>query len=108
MKNNTRNHFFEHTWETEITVDEGVYFTGTQRIDLYFSPSLGKYVVSGKGADPSLGRHWNRDGIPDKLFFKYTDALRAYLTLANRYAPSDVIRRVESDVRHELGKEGLE
>jgi hypothetical protein len=96
----------EHTWESDYSVDEGVSFTFTLRLMLYHSSSLGKYVVSGRGADSTTGRHWNRGGIPDQLFSRYSDALRAYLQLAKRYAPADVIAEVESDIAREMKLEG--
>ena len=108
MINNTGDRSLEHTWESSSSIDEGVYSTYTLRLKLYFSPALDKYVVSGRGADASWGRHWNREGIPDQLFSNYADALRAYRELAKRYAPSDVVTRVVSDVERALKMEGPE
>lgn len=108
MKQNMIEHEMEHTWETECTIDEGVYYTVTLRLCLYFSVALNKYVVSGKGSDLTWGRHWNREGIPDKLFSNYADALKAYRKMAHHRAPYDVAHRVESDVKQKLKLMGLE
>jgi hypothetical protein len=104
MKKRAVGRSFKHTWEYEYCYDEGCCFNITATLELCYEPAIGKYIVSERGADSSVGRHWNPHGRPDATFSSYQEALHEYLKLAGYYAPSHVIKRIRIEVEEELDK----
>ena len=94
----------KHTWEYEYSWDEGCYFYITATLELCYETAIGKYVVSERSADPTVGRHWNPHGRPDATFSRYPEALHEYLRLASYYAPSELAKRIRIEVEEELEK----
>jgi hypothetical protein len=104
MKRKVIGRSFKHTWEYDYSYDEGCYLYITATLELCYEPAIGKYVVSERGADTSVGRHWNPHRRPDAKFSSYQQALRKYLGLANYYAPPDLRERIRIEVEEELEK----
>ncbi len=102
METNHTDKELEHSWETTYSVDEGVYYEITLRLQLYYARAIDRFVVVSRLADMTAGRHWNNQGPPDGKFKRYEQALRAYQAAADRYAPSEVRKKVRSDIKRRL------